>query len=238
MSDPYQVLGISSTATDEEVKAAYRRLAKQYHPDRNNGSAEAEKKMMQINDAYAEIMDIRKNGGHSTRSGSSSSSGYQNGYSNSYGGGANGYGNPYNDFFGGFWGQGYGSSGQARQGAPQFAMVRQYLSSGRYHEAMQLLQSMSDGSAEWYYLAGRAHQGMGDDIAALNYARQAANMEPMNMEYTSFVRELTQGGNEYRRQGTDFGGVANCLCSNPCLTCMLFNLCCGGSGCGWRFCCI
>ena len=60
MTDPYQVLGIASSATDDEVKAAYRKLAKKYHPDHNNGSPEAEKKMMQVNDAYAQIMDMRK----------------------------------------------------------------------------------------------------------------------------------------------------------------------------------
>ena len=62
MNDPYQVLGVSPNATDAEVKAAYRRLAKEYHPDRNGGSAEAEKKMMQINDAYTQIVEMRKNG--------------------------------------------------------------------------------------------------------------------------------------------------------------------------------
>ena len=53
--DPYKVLGISRDASDEEIKQAYRRLAKQYHPDRNPGDAEAAKKMQQINAAYEQI---------------------------------------------------------------------------------------------------------------------------------------------------------------------------------------
>lgn len=152
MTDPYQVLGISPSATDDEVKQAYRRLAKKYHPDHNNGSAEAEKKMMQVNDAYAQIMDMRKNGG--------ASSSYSSGGYNSYGGNA----------YGGYGAYGAYNGGSAYSGAQRFAIVRQYLAMGRYYEALQLLQQMNEHSAEWYYLCARARQGLGDDISALNFA--------------------------------------------------------------------
>ena len=69
MNDPYRILGISSDATDEEVKKAYRKLAKKYHPDRYQNSPlaeEASEKMTEINAAYEQIMNIRKNGGHSS----------------------------------------------------------------------------------------------------------------------------------------------------------------------------
>lgn len=210
MTDPYQVLGISPSATDDEVKQAYRRLAKKYHPDHNNGSSEAEKKMMQVNDAYAQIMDMRKNGG--------SSSSYSSG----------GYGG--NGSYGGYQG------GSSYSGAQRFAIVRQYLALGRYYEALQLLQQMNEHSAEWYYLSARARHGMGDDISALNFARQAANMDPGNREYTDFVNDLAYGGDVYRQQGVNFGGIHNAVCSNPCLTCLLFNMCCGGGCGGLRFC--
>ena len=51
MTDPYKVLGLPSTATDEEVKQAYRRLAKRYHPDANPGDKTAERRMQEINAA-------------------------------------------------------------------------------------------------------------------------------------------------------------------------------------------
>ncbi len=60
MTDPYKVLGVSPNASDEEIKKAYRRLAKQYHPDRNPGDAVAAQKMQEVNAAYEQIKNPEK----------------------------------------------------------------------------------------------------------------------------------------------------------------------------------
>ena len=70
ISDPYKVLGVSPTASEQEIAKAYRKLAKKYHPDLNPGDEEAAKKMSEINAAYEQIKSERK---------------YQNSAGNSYG---------------------------------------------------------------------------------------------------------------------------------------------------------
>ena len=62
MQDPYSVLGVSRSDSDEDIARAYRALARKYHPDVNNGSAYAEEKFKQINAAYSQIKAERQNG--------------------------------------------------------------------------------------------------------------------------------------------------------------------------------
>lgn len=61
MRDPYSVLGVSPGASEDEIKSAYKKLAKKYHPDVTGNSPEAEAKMQEINAAYDEIMNKKTN---------------------------------------------------------------------------------------------------------------------------------------------------------------------------------
>ena len=96
IQDPYKVLGVDPNASDDEIKTAYRNLAKKYHPDRNPGNEAAAQKMNEINAAYDQI----KNGSYGGSSYGQSQGAYSSAYSNAYG--FNGW-NP----FEGSWQQSY-----------------------------------------------------------------------------------------------------------------------------------
>ena len=207
--DPYRVLGLTPDASDDEVKAAYRRLAKKYHPDLNNGSAEAEEKMKEINAAYSQIMN-RQTGASGAQGGSAGGSG-------GYGYGSAGWG--WNDF-GGWWG---GYSGQhQRQESPQMQAARNYINSGHYREALGVLENIRERPARWYFYMAAANMGLGNNVAALNYAQQAVNLEPDNLEYRQLLQRLQYAGQTYRAAGRQYG--ASTMLDNPCTWVCLGNL--------------
>ena len=59
MTDHYEVLGVSNTASQTEIKRSFRTLALKYHPDRNRNSEEAKQKFMQIVEAYEVLSDVQ-----------------------------------------------------------------------------------------------------------------------------------------------------------------------------------
>jgi curved DNA-binding protein CbpA len=69
--DPYETLGISPGASDQEVRAAYRKMVQRHHPDHNGGSEESERRFEEVQEAYARIGDLRKSGQPRASAGSS-----------------------------------------------------------------------------------------------------------------------------------------------------------------------
>ena len=120
VNNPHQLLGVSENATQDEIKRAYRRKAKECHPDLHPGDPDAARKMNELNEAYDMLMNPEKYAGRQQQSnpyGSYSQSGYGQG---SYGGQQSGSYNPYGQRQqGSYSGQQYGSRGGYGQGGWQ-----------------------------------------------------------------------------------------------------------------------
>lgn len=197
IDDPYKVLGVERGASDEEIKQAYRRLAKKYHPDLNPGDQEAARHMQEINAAYDQIKNPDKAGQAS---------------GNPYGG----Y-DPYGGFdpFGGAYRQ-----QQTRQGDNYQQAAMNYVRMGMYQEALNALSNSQQRNARWYYLSAIANNALGNQVTAVEHIRKAVSMEPDNYEYLRVKEQIEQGGRVYRRQAGNFQGYSRgggplaslCLC--------------------------
>lgn len=217
MRDPYQVLGIARDASEQEVTAAYRKLAKKYHPDLNPGDANAQKKMAEVNVAYEEI----KSGRARYQDYSRPQAGQRQPGSNPYGG------------FGGFnpfeaFGFGWQQTGQReRQGGfDEFDPVRRYMNAMRYNEALYALSQIKNRSAEWYYLSAVANFNMGNKVTAMQHIDEAVRLAPDNYNYAQTRMQIQGNARQYTQRSQMFGmpdiGSLNTLCMGLCLA----RLCC------------
>lgn len=117
--DYYEVLGVDKSASAEDIKKAYRQLAKKYHPDLNPGNKEAEEKFKEVNEAYEVLSDADKKArydqfGHAGVDPSYGGGGYGGGFSGGFGDMGD-----ISDIFNSFFGGGFSSSGRSNPNAPR-----------------------------------------------------------------------------------------------------------------------
>lgn len=216
MSDPYQVLGVDKNASMDDIKKAYRKLSRIYHPDaniNNPNKEQAEEKFKRIQEAYQQIVYEREH---------------------PYSGSANGNGG-----FGGF-SNFRTASGEDDQEAVELRAAANYINNRHFKEAMNVLDNISTHSGQWYYLHALANAGLGNNISAEDDIKHAMELEPDNMQYQRLYQSLQGGGSWYESMGSGYGfGGRPVVRTNCCWDVILLNLfcncCCGPYG---GLCCI
>ena len=187
MNDPYKILGVAPNATDDEIKTAYRNLARKYHPDKYRDSDLAEmagEKMKEINAAYDEIQKIRA--GKATGQ-------------NTYGGG-----------------QTYGGNTYSGGSSNPYITARQLINLRRVAEAAQVLSTVpeSERGAEWHFLMGCVAVNRGHYVDAQQFFDTACGMDPNNAEYRDAQERLrNRSANFGSGQSTR---SSSCSCCDIC----------------------
>lgn len=199
MKDPYSILGVPHGASEDEVKNAYRNLARKYHPDNYDDSNPlkdlAKEKMQEINAAYDEIQRNRT---------SSSSSSYSYGENSSY------------------------TSGSA---TGIYVTIRQKINERKYHEAEELLRTVSefDRTADWHFLNAMCLMQRGKTADAMRELELACSMDPANLEYQRAKEMFNTAGSRYgstyygeggRRYRSSSDQACDCCMDLICLDCL------------------
>ncbi len=231
--DPYQVLGVSPGASQEEIKRAYRQKAKECHPDLHPDDPNANQKMNEVNEAYDLLMHPEKYQSWQQQRQRPQSGGYGS------------YGNPYQQYggFNPFGQQGYGgwvdlddlfgygarSRGfsfqppqEMPEDSPAMRAAVQDIRAGRWADALGLLNRMTSAerTARWHYLCALAHQGAGNTMTAQQEIQRAVQMAPGNTLYRQLLEQYHQAGEVYEQRARGF----NMRAMNPSRLCMGFFL--------------
>ena len=196
--DPYSVLGVSPSASKDEIKKAYRSLAKKYHPDANPGNAAAEQKMKEINAAYDAIMNGKT---------------AQEPYGE--------YGQQRSYRYAGAAGEKESIYMQAARNFINNGRCRDAL-----NVLSTIPLPQRDG--KWYYYSAVANARLGNKVQAQQDAQMAVKKEPNNPEYAAFLQRLRDPGRAYRDAGRGFGrsvGVDPGYCLGLCFLSYLCRLC-------------
>lgn len=245
IDDPHKILGVSPDASQDEIKKAYRQMAKKYHPDLHPNDPDAAKQMNDINEAYDMLMNPdkyaarraqrqqyqnRQNGYYGQSQGQSSqqrSTGYQ---------GPGGWSSDFD--FGDIFGFGFGGAQQQAStnprtepgDSPEIQRIISAINNRRYQDAVSILTRIpSTGrNARWYYLSALANNGLGNSVQAADHMQKALQLDPNNRSYAQLLQQFRRAGQTYEQHAQGFNTqamnmqkicfgllTAQCLCG-PC----------------------
>ncbi len=199
IDDPYKVLGVSPTASDEEIKAAYRELVKKYHPDKyqDNPLGElAQEKLQQVNEAYDQIMR-----GGSRGAGAGAGDGFN---------GAGGY-----------------NRTQTSPEFEEVRKTIDRGDLKRAQDLLDNIPNKQN--AEWMFLSGMVSYRRGWYDDAVGKIQQAVSMDPNNMEYRQVLNSVIGAGSMYQQRsyGQGYGNTEAAMCQ-ACQCALCLDCCCRG----------
>ena len=247
VEDPHKILGVPQGATEAEIKKAYRKLAKEYHPDLHPNDPAAIRKMQEVNEAYDMLMNpdkyaaqraqqARSSGQQSHNQGaygnSQRSTGYQGagGWSSDFGG----FG--FEDFFGFGFDDAYSQNASrptVEQGdSPTIQRIIQAINNRQYQSAIDMLTHVTSTgrNARWYYLSAVANHGAGNTVQAMDQIQRAIKMDPNNRTYQQLYRQYRRSEETYTTNAQGFDMNAQQI-QKMCMGLCLARLFCNPYGC-------
>ena len=115
-----------------------------------------------------------------------------------------------------------------------FRAAANYIQSGHYAEALNVLNTISQRNGLWYYYSAVANYGTGNNVTALEHAKEAVRLEPNNLQYQMFLQRMEGGSGWYQGQQSMYGFPtvgSNDFCMKLCIANIMCNLFCGGGMC-------
>lgn len=190
--DPYKVLGLSEGASKEEIKKAYRKKAKEFHPDLHPNDPAAAEMMNKVNEAYERLMNPEK---------------YVKQDQKSQSGQGNWQEFNFDDLFG--FGRRNAEILKPERMPGDSETIKQAvdcINIGQYVYANQVLNTVTSQyrDGRWNYLSSLANLGMGNTMAAITLIHRAVQMEPGNLVYQQALQAMTQNGRAYTAGGQEY----------------------------------
>jgi len=215
--DPYKVLGLSEGASKEEIKKAYRKKAKEFHPDLHPNDPAAAEMMNKVNEAYERLMNPEK---------------YVKQDQKSQSGQGNWQEFNFDDLFG--FGRRNAEILKTERMPGDSETIKQAvdcINIGQYVYANQVLNTVTSQyrDGRWNYLSSLANLGMGNTMAAITLIHRAVQMEPGNLVYQQALQAMTQNGRAYTAGGQEYetrAMDAGHMCMRLWLTQLFCMFCC------------
>jgi len=215
--DPYKVLGLSEGASKEEIKKAYRKKAKEFHPDLHPNDPAAAEMMNKVNEAYERLMNPEK---------------YVKQDQKSQSGQGNWQEFNFDDLFG--FGRRNAEILKTERMPGDSETIKQavdFINIGQYVYANQVLNTVTSQyrDGRWNYLSSLANLGMGNTMAAITLIHRAVQMEPGNLVYQQALQAMTQNGRAYTAGGQEYetrAMDAGHMCMRLWLTQLFCMFCC------------